>query len=125
VEGEQQGFLTYDRQIVKLPVAEIASLNAKIVPRTKNYAAATEGFSVGSADWTPEPRRYQSPVMEYRNGQRDLPFLGRLALMALRQNDQTQATEAGNAFIARSARPYSKETWAVIAANTRTSKDTG
>jgi hypothetical protein len=45
--------------------------------------------------------------------------------MALRQNDQAQATEAGNAFIARSPRPYSKEVWAVIAAITRTAKDRG
>jgi hypothetical protein len=54
-----------------------------------------------------------------------LAFLRRLALMALRKNDQVAATEVGNAFVALAPRPYSKETWAVIAAITRTSKDRG
>ena len=125
VEGEEQGFLTYDREIAKVPVAEIARLNAKLVPQARNYAAATEGFSVKNADWTPESQRYASLLADYRKGKRDLAYLRRLALMALRQNDQAQATEAGNAFVALAPRPYSKETWAVIAAITRTSKDRG
>ena len=48
-----------------------------------------------------------------------------MTLMALRQKDQAHATEAGNAFIANSPQPYSKEVWAFIRAVTRTSKDAG
>jgi hypothetical protein len=125
VEAEQQGFITYDRDIAKVPIAEVARLNGTLVSRAKNYAAATAGFSVRDVDATPESQRYAALVEEYKKGKQDLPFLRRLALMALRQKDQGQASEVGNTFIARSARPYSKETWAVIAAITRTSKDKG
>jgi len=52
-------------------------------------------------------------------------FLRRLALMAIRQKDQPQATEAGNAFIASVPQPYSKDTWNAIVAITRTYKDHG
>jgi hypothetical protein len=124
VEQEQQGFLTYDR-IAKVPVAEIARLNATLVPRAQNYASATAGFTVEVADATPEPQRYAVLLREYRRGRREAPLLRRLALMALRQNDQTRATEVGNALIASLSRPYSKEDWTVIAALTRTSNDAG
>jgi Glycosyl hydrolases family 2, sugar binding domain/Glycosyl hydrolases family 2/Glycosyl hydrolases family 2, TIM barrel domain len=125
VEGEQQGFLTYDREYSKVPVAEIERLNARIVPRAKNYTSATAGFAVMAADASPEPQRYAGLLSEYRNGRRDLPFLKRLALMAFRQNDQAQGTEVGNGLIARLRKPYSKDAWALIAALTRTSKDSG
>jgi hypothetical protein len=125
VEIEQQGFLTYDRALAKVPVAEIARLNGRLVPRAANYAAATRGFSVATVDWTPESQRYASLVADFRKGRRDPSFLRRLALMALRQNDQTQATTAGDAFIAASPEPYTRETWEAIVAVTRTRADQG
>jgi hypothetical protein len=125
VEGEQQGFLTYDREYSKVPVAEIERLNARLVPQPKNYASATAGFVVTAADATPESQRYAGLLVEYRSGRRDLPFLRRLALMALRQHDQARGTEVGNGLIARFRKPYSKDAWALIAALTRTSKDRG
>jgi hypothetical protein len=125
VEGEQQGLITYDREVAKVPVEDIARLNSRLVPQAKNYAAATRGFSVGLADPTPESQRYAALVKEYQNGKRDVQFLRRLTLMALRQNDQAQATAAGNEFIARSQPPYSKEFWQAVTAITRTSSDKG
>jgi hypothetical protein len=125
VEDEEQGFLTYDREVTKVPIEAVASLNARLVPQAKNYASAIEGFSARSADSTPESQRYQALVTQYRGGQRDLPFLRRLALMALRQGDEAQATAAAGAYIDASPRPYSREAWSFIAAVTRTSKDKG
>jgi tetratricopeptide (TPR) repeat protein len=125
VETEEHGFLTYDREIAKIPVAEIARLNARLVPQARNYAAATEGFSVRDADTTPEPQRYARLVAQYKEGPRDLPFLKRLALMALRQGDQVQATEVGNALIAGLPEPYSADSWATIAAITGATQDKG
>jgi tetratricopeptide (TPR) repeat protein len=125
VEQEHQGFITYDREIVKIPVAEMARLNARLVPQAKNYAAATEGFSVKDADQTPEAQRYAGLLSEYQKGIRDPTFLKRLTLMALRQKDQQRATEFGNELIARMAAPYSRESWKVIAAITHTPQDKG
>lgn len=125
VEGEQQGFLTYDRQIAKVPVQEIERLNATLVHRAKNYDVAMQGFSVQNADWTSESERYARRQEEFRKGRRDPPFLARLALMAHRQSDITLAREVGDAFVENVPRPYSAETWRTIAAITRSSKDKG
>ncbi len=125
VEQEQNGLMTYDRAVIKIPVAEIAGFNSKLVPRAKNYDAATKGFSALDADSAPEAARYAALLAEYQNGKKDLPFLRHLSLMAIRQKDQAHATEAGNEFINRSPQPYSKDTWVFIHAVTRTSKDQG
>jgi hypothetical protein len=125
VEDEQTGLLTYDRSVIKIPVAQIARINSKLVPKAKNYAEATRGFSAMAADLTPVTERYAVLSAEYRNGKRDLPLLRALTLMALRQKDQTRATEVGNEYIDRLPQPYSKAAWAFIQAVTRTSKDKG
>jgi hypothetical protein len=125
VEEEEQGFITYDRELAKVAVAEIARLNAQLVPLAKNYAAATDGFSIKTADSTPESKVYAARLGDYRKGKRNSEFLRRLALMALRQNDQAEATVVGDAYIVQAPRPYSRGTWATIAAITRTSQDEG
>ena len=125
VEQEQNGLMTYDRAVIKIPVAEIARFNSKLVPRAKNYDAATQGFSTLDVDATPEAARYAALLAEYQDGKKDLPFLRHMSLMAIRQKDQAHATEAGNEFINRSPQPYSKDTWVFIHAITRTSKDKG
>jgi hypothetical protein len=125
IETEQQGFLTYDREVVKVPVAEIARLNAQLVPRAQNYAEATTGFSVKLADQTSEPERYTSLIAQYTAGKRDGAFLRRLALTAARQKDEQRATEAGDAYLAGLSQPYSQEVWKFVAATTLSSKGRG
>lgn len=125
VEGEQNGLMTYDRAITKIPVTELAKLNGKLIPKTANTAAVTEGFTVADVDLTPQPLKYAALFSEYRKAQQDLPFLRQFALMAIREKDQVRATDAANEYIERSPRPYSADTWAFIAAVTRSSKDVG
>jgi tetratricopeptide (TPR) repeat protein len=125
VETEQQGFLTYDRALAKVPLEAIARLNERLVPQAKNYATATAELAVPIADRTPEPERYAKGVAQYQAGRRGVLFLKRLALMALRQGDLAQATEAGNAFISRSPEPYTEEFWRAVVAITCSTNDKG
>jgi len=125
VETEQNGLMTYDRAIIKMPVARVAQMNRALVPTAKNYAVATAGFSAQDVDVTPQVRRYAELVAEYTKGRRDLPFLRHLTLLAVRQKDQVRATDFGNAYIDRSPRPYTRDMWAFIQAVTRTSRDRG
>jgi hypothetical protein len=125
VENEHQGFLTYDRAISKVPVTGLAQLNARLVSRASNYAAATAGFSVADADATPESQRYRDLLAEFQSGRRDPTFLVRLALMASRQNDPERATDIAGAYLAQISPPYDKKTWETIVALTRTSNDKG
>jgi hypothetical protein len=125
IEQEQNGLMTYDRAVARIPVAELAKLNAKLVPMARNYFVATRDFAVPDPDVTPEAQRYATLLAAYQNGNRDLSFLRRVTLMALRQKDQARATEIGNDYINRTPRPYSKDTWQFIKAVTRTPEDTG
>jgi hypothetical protein len=125
VEGEQNGLMTYDRAVIKMSVSEISKLNARIVQRARDYASTTKHFPAADPDLTPEAERYTPLLAEYQKGKRDPPFLRYLALMAIREKDQAHATEVGNEFIARTPRPFSKDTWTFITAVTRTAKDDG
>jgi hypothetical protein len=125
VEGGEYGLMTYDRSVIKIPVAELNRLHSLLVPRARNYAVATRGFSVVNADITPEAQRYAALLGEYQHGRKDPSFLRRVTLMAIRQKDQNRATEIGNEYIARAQWPYSKEVWAFIRTVTRTLKDGG
>jgi hypothetical protein len=125
VEGEHQGFLTYDRAVAKVSVAEVARLNAEIVPRAKNYEKAIEGFFVEDADRTPDSQRYERLFQEFRSGQRDLMFLRRLSSLALRLGNTAQATELANEFISLASWPYTKEIWRSILAITGSSQCKG
>ncbi len=125
VEGEQNGLMTYDRAVIKIPVAAITAINRQLVPAAGNYAVATPGLAVMDADLTPEAQRYAVLLAQYQKGKRDLPFLRRLALMAIRQKDRAHATEAGNEYLDGLPQPYSKDAWAFIQVVTRTPKDRG
>lgn len=125
VETEQQGFLTYDREIIKVPVSEIARLNAQLVPQARNYAEATAGFTAKLADQTSERERYAPLAAEYKAHERDRAFLRQFALMATRQKDEPLATEASDAYLAGATQPYSKDIWKFVAATTLNSKSQG
>ncbi len=125
IEEEQNGLLSYDRAIAKIPVAELAKMNSELVPQAKNYDVAVQGLSVTYADVTAEAQRYAGLLREYEQGNKDPAFLRHFTLMAIRQKDQVHATEAGNEYIDRSPQPYSKDAWTFIQVVTRTSKDKG
>jgi len=124
VGWEQSGLMTYDRAVLKIPVAEIARINGKLLHADPNHTAA-EPLPIQNADFTPEPERYAAMLARYSAGDREPTFLRNFAVLAISQNDQQSATAAGNEFIARSPQPYSDQVWAFINAITRTSQDRG
>jgi len=125
VESEQNGLLTYDRAVTKIPVARISGINARLVPTAKIAHATTRGFVIADMDLTPEAARYAVLLAQYHRGKRSSTFLRHLTLMAISQHDQAHATEAGNAYIDRLSQPYSLDSWTFIRTVTRTSHDKG
>lgn len=98
VESEQNGLMTYDRAIIKLPVTTLREIHAKVWPVTKNYLATTKGFSASIADKNNKP--YAVRLEEYQGGRKDSTFIRRLALMALSSKDTTNANILAEEFIA-------------------------
>lgn len=129
IETEQNGLLSYDREVIKIPLSIIAKLDSRLVPHSKSYVASTREFTrrfpLRDADTASEQQRYAALVDQYQKGRRDMAFLSRLARMAVRQNDAKRGTEAANEFIARSPQPYSAEVWTLIQTVTQTSDSLG
>ncbi|MEC5146411.1 sugar-binding domain-containing protein [Chitinophaga sp. 212800010-3] len=125
VEGEENGLLTYDREIIKIPVNEIRAINQQLVPYTPGFSLDPRFNIATNIDINDNDGRYQEFLGEYRNGKRDSAFLRRLVLISLRKKNQEMLTQAGNDYISMLKAPFSKNNLEFISGITMTSKDKG
>lgn len=125
VEGEENGLLTYDREIIKIPVAELTRINQSLLGR-KGFKVGNPKFIVAkNIDPGDSDDNYSSFLRKYEDGRRDSIFLRRLTLMALRKKDQSNATRVGNEFIDHMVDVYTKDNLTFTHNVTRTSRDRG
>ncbi len=85
VETEQNGFITYDRKVLKLPIDIIRNLNDRIVKADSNSLKYTSCNIESVADTI--FRSYEDLVKEFNQGKSDSAFLRNLGLKALRRKD--------------------------------------
>ena len=87
VESEQNGLMTYDRSVLKIPTKLIKSLNQRLVS-----TIAVEGFHLEN-EVALLHDEYQPTYMQkkegFNNGRTDSAFLRNLALMALENKDSS------------------------------------
>ncbi|NLR62307.1 glycoside hydrolase family 2 [Chitinophaga polysaccharea] len=125
VEGEENGLLTYDREIIKIPVNEIRSINQGLVQQTNGFTLDPHFVIATNIDTGNNDNRYEELLAEYKNGAKDSSFLRRLTLMAMRKKDQENMTNIGNSYIDILSQPFSRDNLFFILKITRTSKDKG
>ena len=125
VESEQNGLVTYDREVIKIPLRELRRINGALNRSAHKVGDTIGDLPVRDADLTAESERYGILLARYRAGDHQTESLRHLALMAARLGDQTTATEAGNEFIRRLKGSYTKNDWMFVSEVTRTSKDKG
>jgi hypothetical protein len=125
VEDEQNGLMTYDRAVIKIPVAALRSMNARLLPSARTSLHVDDTISIAALDRADMDKRYTEALAEYQAGNKTPLFLRRLTVMALRREDKLHATTVGNEYVATLSRPYSAEAVEFIVAITRTSKDLG
>jgi tetratricopeptide (TPR) repeat protein len=99
VEGEQNGLMTYDRSVLKIPLAKLRAIHSSLWPVTANYEKASKAFTVQDADTANPDLQYEARLAEYTGGRKDSIFLRRLSLMALRLRDSSNATRISDDFI--------------------------
>jgi tetratricopeptide (TPR) repeat protein len=122
VEGEENGLMTYDREIIKMPIQTIRDINSQLIPLTP----LPQTFRIGKTiDQEDTDGRYPELLKLFETGKRDSAFLRRLTLIAIRRKDQDNATIAGNAYIMQLKQPFFHENLFFIRQITRTSKDKG
>lgn len=126
VEGEENGLMTYDREIIKIPLNKLRKIHGQLANlNTPGFKLDSQFTLAKNIDATDTDDRYKELLQEFEHGKRDSAFLRRLTLMALRLKDQSNATKVGNIFISGMKDPLSKGNLQFIYQITRTSSDAG
>ncbi|PWV55496.1 sugar-binding domain-containing protein [Chitinophaga sp. S165] len=123
VESEQNGLLTYDRAVIKLPADTLRDIHSKIWPATSNYFLATKGFSAKVAN--PSNKPYAELLREYNSGRRDSAFLRKLTLVAQKNKDTITVVKASNEYIQMLHNPLLESNLKFIAQFTNNTRSRG
>lgn len=121
VEGEQNGLMTYDREVVKIPFTELQRIHSGLVPTPKNIIPV----SAKDADLTEPTQAYAALFDQYINGKHDPVFLKKLAMMAGQTNDAAGKNRFSAEYMSSLTKPYSQEDMAFIESATRKITDPG
>jgi beta-galactosidase/beta-glucuronidase len=132
VEGEQNGLMTYDREVIKIPFAEMRKIHSQLNPDLKvsRRDASLEmttnyGVTAQDADLTEPGIAYSAMLQEYISGKRDLSFLKKMAMMAVQAGDKPGALLAGSAYVSSLKMPLSEEDINNVVQFTKSTKDAG
>jgi hypothetical protein len=121
VEGEQNGLLTYDREIVKIPFEDLRTIHKGLNPDMGTIPEVT----AKNADITEPGEVYSKLLQQYIDGNRDPKFLQKMAMMAMQAGDKPGGALASAAYIDNLQKPYSKESLGYIMQVTNSVKDKG
>lgn len=123
VEGEENGLITYDREIIKIPEDRLREINGMLF---KSNPAAFPLKSVAKKmDVNDNDDRYGALISEFEKGRKDSAFLRRLTLMAMRKQDQPGLTRFTKEFVKAMKNPFQYNNQVFLYTVTRTSSDTG
>lgn len=123
VESEQNGFMTYDRNVIKLPLAGLREINRKLWPATKGYDGFEKELNFKLADTS--TLNYKTALALYTSGQRDLSFLRKLALTANAENDKANMKRIATDYILGIKDPFTERDLRFIKMFTTSIKDPG
>jgi hypothetical protein len=123
VETEENGMMSYDREVIKIPAEKLRQIHRSLVPAAESYA--WNGFKAMASDTTNPDRQYATLLQEYKQGKKDSVFLHELAMMAVRVNDKASAAMIANDYIKALQNPYSKPALDLILEYTKTSAEPG
>jgi hypothetical protein len=125
VEGEQNGLMTYDRAIVKIPLQTLQRINASLVPTSPAVQSVAATIKIEDADTRSDSERYVEYIHQYEQGDRSPKLVRDLIIKALRAKSEEPWASAERELIGQFREPYSPEQWAFVAASTRKTNDAG
>ncbi|PWS33042.1 glycoside hydrolase family 2 [Pedobacter paludis] len=123
VEGEQNGLMTYDREVIKIPFAELRRIHSALNPDVQ--VNASHDPIAKDADLTEPAQLYADAITLYIKGNRDERFLKKLVMMAGQNNDLAGKERFGNSYLDILGKPYSSEELAAISEMTTKTTDRG
>jgi len=121
VEGEQNGLMTYDREVVKIPFETLRKIHARLNPDMGTIPEV----SALNADLTEPGLNYSRMLQEYIDGRHDPDFLKKLAMTATQVGDKPGAQQAGAEYVTSLKAPLSETDIQSVAQFTSSTKDAG
>jgi hypothetical protein len=125
VETEENGMITYDREIIKVPAEDLRKIHSQVLPQAASYAAVRLLYPLQIADTANPDLHYATLLQQYRNGKRDEEFLRDLTLMAARLKDDRNVAELSTAYINAMSDPFTSRNMSFIHRFARSTKDPG
>jgi hypothetical protein len=107
-ETEENGLITYDREIIKIPLNKLSAINESLVPRTTSSTFDPGEFPVKSAEPS-YPNAYLELLQKYENGRRDPQFVRALARRARLERDEANASKISADYIASQTDVFTAE----------------
>jgi hypothetical protein len=117
VESEQNGLMTYDRRIAKLPLLTIRNINSRLITPTNNQI-----ININIADTN--VLSYNARIELARYGRNDSAFLRNLAIMAYQKKDTLSAMEGSKNYIRQLRDPFAEINLSFIRQLTLSTQDT-
>jgi hypothetical protein len=123
VEGEENGLVTYDREIIKIPLDTIREINRTITGTPMNLTKSKNFILAKDIDINDTDQRYKEYLADFESGRRDSTFMRRLILMAGRQKDQNNLTRLSDSYLRILKNPLNKQNLIFLKFITNSSKD--
>lgn len=121
VEGEQNGLMTYDREVVKIPFEDLRKIHAPLNPA---MGMIPQGVAK-NADLTEPSELYSKMLEEYINKKRDHDFLLKLIMLARQVGDEPGAEMVSSSYIASLTGPLNEQDIRIVGQFAKSSKDAG
>jgi hypothetical protein len=121
VEGEENGLMTYDRAVIKIPFDTLRGIHAHLNPSMGPVPQVT----AENADLTDPGMRYSRLLQRYIDGERDPGFLKQAAMLAAQVGDQAGAQRIGSDYVAGLHLPLGDEDIPLVAQFTTSTHDPG
>ncbi|MEJ2884803.1 glycoside hydrolase family 2 protein [Pedobacter sp. GR22-6] len=127
VESEQNGLMTYDREVIKIPFAELRKIHSQLNPdlTSPSWLSKIGDVHAQDADLTEPAQLYSQMLQQYIDGKRTPEFLKQMAMMASQAGDKTGAQLAGNAYLSGLKAPLSDEDIQSVVQFAKSSTDPG
>lgn len=127
VEGEQNGLMTYDREIVKIHFADLRKIHQPLNPEdaSPRWLAMTNEVKIQDADPRDPAELYSAMLSEYIKGNRSPKFLKKMVFAAAQAGDKLGGALAENDYISKLTGSLSDEEIQSVIQMTESTKDPG
>lgn len=121
VEEEQNGLITYDREIIKIPLDTLRKIHSAL----NTDMGTIPDFIVKNADLTDPSVVFSNKLQQYIDGKLAPSSLKDLSVMASQMGDKQITKMASNDYITSLKSPYSKDDLLYLLKVTNTVEDSG